>query len=119
MQAQTIVDLDDLLESSDSSDIRTTLGVWAAQGFLHWDQLQYTALFLGIHLPVRKIEEPCLPLLHWMIDFFLQMHGPANTLYVWKAQQAYRIIQLTYSVDQQENILCRLRKMKKISRSLG
>ena len=100
--------------------LRLVLGGWAAKGLFTWDSLQFSAYAFGLAMPVLRVQEAYIPLINWMVLYRLGRDGPANSLFLWRAQQSYRIIQLCFTAAEQESILCSLSKQNpKISQLQG
>lgn len=121
----TIVDLDEetdvrlqdvLAFFTGQPETKISLGVWLARCTITWEAYQLLASYLGCITEVKKNPEYHKELLEEMIVHCQKKFPIQDALFLWKAQQAYRVVIAYYSAEEQQIIYSRI-KGQKISMS--
>lgn len=107
---QTIIDLDEeenerlalvIALTEKNPSLKITLGIWIAKGYLTWASYQLFSLQFGCLSAVRKDQQICSDLLDKIIKWMTIRHPAEDAMFLWKAQQQYRILLAFYSKHEQ------------------
>ena len=100
----------DLLSSNAESAIQ--LGVWLITTDISWSDYQFLSLHFNCVRAIRKKQVYCSELFNLLLEQCKKKYPLEDALFIWKAQQSYRIVMAFYSEDEQLQIFHRVQKTK-------
>lgn len=120
---QTIQDLDEETDQRlqkvlsllpNNSDNKIQLGVWLITGKINWPDYQHLCLHFHCIEPARKNQEYCPNLFNLLLEKRRKQYSIQDAMFIWQAQQTYRIILAFYSEEDQMKIFHRIQKTKNL-----